>query len=282
MILLDPAPAPMSADVPSASDFKRRFVRDAHTLLAEGYARLAPASLAASSEESISGTIIERINEWFDSPTAPVWTKSYFVKPEVPVRRGKREGKRRPRIDVYVESSEARPRARFAFEAKRFYRSDSVAEYLGIRGLRAFLDGTHTLDGPFAGMLGFVQQGSTEACIERVREKLDAERRLHGLAEKGAVWIPVSLDPRIGTTWVSRHKRTTPAAAPDVAAVSEPPLDIYNSFLRCCALLPTSTHEARQPHARAAASGASAKSAESEGVRAPKGQLDLLSWRRKS
>jgi hypothetical protein len=151
--LLDPAPAPTTSDVPVADDFRQRFLRDVHTLIAEGYSRLTPESLAVSSEESISGQIVQRVTEWFDSRTAPAWTKNYFVTPELPVKREKREGKKRPRIDIYVESSQERPRARFAFEAKRFYRSDSVAEYVGAGGLRAFLDGTHTVDGPAAGML---------------------------------------------------------------------------------------------------------------------------------
>jgi hypothetical protein len=245
MSLVDPTPTPNAADVPVASDFKRRFLRDVHALIAEGYTRLDSARLAASSEESISGQIVQRINEWFSSQTAPEWTKSYFVTPELPVQRDKREGKKRRRIDIYVESSQEHPRARFAFESKRFYRTDSVAEYVGPGGLLAFLDGTHTVDGAFVGMLGLVQRGSNEVVIDKVHKKLDAEREVHGLAEHGAVWSPVSFDPRIGTTWMSRHKRTAPRIAPDAAPASDDaaahdaaadlghgdPLEVYHSFL---------------------------------------------------
>jgi hypothetical protein len=268
MSLVDPTPTPNAADVPVAHDFKRRFLRDVHVLIAEGYTRLDSASLAASSEESISGQIVQRVNEWFSSHAAPEWTRAYFVTPELPVQREKREGKKRPRIDIYVESSQERPRARFAYESKRFYRSDSVAEYVGPGGLLAFLDGTHTVDGALVGMLGLVQRGSNEAVLAKVHKKLDDEREAHGLAEHGAVWTPVSFDPRIGTTWMSRHKRAAPRVAhpaPDAAVASDnaaphdavaglghgEPLDVYHTFLPCGVGVEEVSEGEAQPGSRA-------------------------------
>jgi hypothetical protein len=55
-------------------------------------------------------------------------------------------------------------------------------------------------------------------------KKLDGERAIHGISAEGAVWVEVTLDPRIGVTRRSRHAR------PDRA-----PIDVYHSFLRCWA-----------------------------------------------
>jgi hypothetical protein len=209
--------------VPIAYYFKGRFIRDAHRLVAEGYARLDPATLTKKSEEAISGRIVDEVKAWFDQKETPAWTESYFITSESPEKSDKREGKRRPRIDIFVECSKRRPCAGFAFEAKRFYRSDSVAQYVGPKGLGAFLNGTHASGAPSAGMLGFVQKGSKDGHIEKVCEKLGAERNLHGLAEKGDVWRAMSLDDRLGMTWVSHHERAAP----------QPTMKIYHSFLRC-------------------------------------------------
>lgn len=216
--------AASAGDVPVAVDFQKRFIRDAHRLLAEGFARLDRETLGDKTEEAISGDIVNGINDWFDEPATPAWTRNYFAKPEIPLQTRDRQGKDRPRIDIFVESSEPRPRARFAFEAKRLYRSDSVAAYVGTKGLGAFLDGTHEVDGSAAGMLGYVQNDGTDANVERIRRKLDSERAAHNLTQRGPVWKPISLDPRLGNTWVSRHSRKSPRAT----------IDIYHSFLQCC------------------------------------------------
>ncbi len=224
MSLREPTSAPEPSELPVAQDFQERFIRDAHQLIAEGFARLDPAELPTKSEEAISGRIDDRCNDWLNHQTAPSWTKSYFVTSERPERSGKREGKKRPRVDIFVESSSMRPRARFVFEAKRLYRSNSVAEYVGASGLGDFLDGSYQPSAPAAGMLGFVQKGSTDGWIEKVRQKLDRERRSHGLTEQGPIWGLRSLDERLGTTYLSRHARAAPLAR----------LEIYHSFLLCC------------------------------------------------
>jgi hypothetical protein len=175
-------------------------------------------------EPDISGLIVRNSRAWIDDPRSPDWTKSYFVAAEQFEDESTLEGMRRPRIDVHIESNIRRPRPRFVFEAKRLYRSDSVAEYAGKKGLGALCDGTYAGSAAAAGMLGYVQQGDVGEIAERVRRKLERERRLHGISAEGVVRTEISIDARLGTTRRSRHAR---------AGRGE--IDVYHSFLRCCA-----------------------------------------------
>jgi len=214
---------PLAAPTLSISaEFQNRFVRDAHILVAEGYSRLAPETLAKKSEEAISGAIVQHAEDWLAEPSTPVWTQHYFIKPEVPERLSPHEGKRRPRIDIYVESSALRPRPRFAFEAKRLYRRDSIASYVGTDGLGAFLDGTYVPDVLAAAMVAFVQNPQFAACVDQVRDKVDEDRARYGVARWGSIWTSEMLDARLGPTWITRHTRHLGTR-----------IDIYHSFLRC-------------------------------------------------
>lgn len=233
MSLRPPLAAPTLA---IAAEFQGRFVRDAHILVAEGYSRLAPATLAKKSEEVISGAIVQHAEDWLADPSAPAWTQCYFIKPEIPERLSPHEGKLRPRIDIYVESSAVRPRPRFAFEAKRLYRSDSIARYAGPDGLGAFLDGTYVPDAPAAAMLAFVQKPQYAAtCASQVRAKIDEDRARYGLVRWGSIWASATLDARLGATWVSHHTRPVLGTA----------IDIYHSFLRCHGAAPAARRKAR-------------------------------------
>lgn len=74
MSLRPPLAAPTLA---IAAEFQGRFVRDAHILVAEGYSRLAPATLAKKSEEVISGAIVQHAEDWLADPSAPVsWVQA--------------------------------------------------------------------------------------------------------------------------------------------------------------------------------------------------------------
>ncbi len=114
-----------------AADFWARFVRDAHVLVAEGYARLSPASLAKDDEERISEKITEAIDDWYETSGRLEWTRVYAVIPERRLHGGARIGKACKRIDILIESHAGPGRPpRFLFEAKRFYDSHSVSAYL--------------------------------------------------------------------------------------------------------------------------------------------------------
>jgi hypothetical protein len=207
-----------------APEYLERFIADAHVIVAEGFARIDPATLSTKEEPTISGLIVRNARTWIDGPESPGWTVGYFVTEEKFEDESPLEGMARPRIDVHVESNIRKPRPRFVFEAKRLHRSDSVAQYVGEGGLGALRDGTYAGSTHSAGMLGYVQRGDVEGWAEKVRGKLDRERELHGLSADGVVWTELLLDSRLGSTRRSRHAR------PERATV-----DVYHSFLKCCA-----------------------------------------------
>lgn len=217
--------APISSAAPAVvAAFWDRFVKDAHVLVAEGFARLTPSSLAKDHEEFISGKIVEAIDDWYVANGRPEWTREYAVTPEVPLRDARRQGKARKRIDIQVEgrSGAGRP-PRFLFEAKRFHNSNSVSAYVGQSGLGEFIEGNYAREAPAAGMLGYVQKGTLQEVIDKVDDKLDGERVLHGLAPKGVVWTSTTLDARLGNTRISTHTRRNSLGT----------IAIYHSFLLC-------------------------------------------------
>lgn len=219
------SPNANAVGVSVAPEFWSRFVRDAHILIAEGFSRLNGSSLSQESEERISELIVEGVRRWYDENGRPDWTRQYFAKAEVPEHESSLEGKSRPRIDIYIESSHGPRRPpTFAFEAKRIYRSDSIAAYVGPVGLGAFIDGTYVPTSPAAGMLAYVQVGTNESAAEKVHAKLKRDRADCGLTSQAEVWSPVKFDARLGLTWVSHHLR--------VDSLGE--VTIYHSFLRCC------------------------------------------------
>jgi hypothetical protein len=126
MSLRKAQPVPEPTALPIAPEYLERFIVDAHVIVAEGYARLDPGTLAEKEEPDISGLIVRNSRRWFDDPGSPEWTRSYSVTEEKFEDESPLEGMRRPRIDVHIESSIRRPRPRFVFEAKRLYRSDSL------------------------------------------------------------------------------------------------------------------------------------------------------------
>jgi hypothetical protein len=216
---------PRIVATPLTEEFWQRFVKDAHVLVAEGFSRLSPAARVDNHEERISEKIVEEILRWYDASGRPDWTRCYSILAEVREPGGVRTDKARRRIDIHIESNEGRGRPpRFLFEAKRFYRDDSVAEYVGPEGLRAFLDGSYARDAPAAGMLGYVQEASDADISTKVERKLNRDRALHGLALKGAIWTTQQLDVRLGWTFVSLHTREG----------SLGPIVLYHSFVRCC------------------------------------------------
>lgn len=216
--------APEPTALPIAPAYLQRFIVDAHMIVAEGYSSLDPATLTSKKEPDISGLIVKNSRGWLDDPRSPGWARCYFVTEEKHEDDSALQGMRRPRIDIHIESSELRPRPRFVFEAKRLYRSDSVAEYVGKKGLGALCDGTYAGDAQAAGMLGYVQEGTVDESARQVKGKLERERSAHGLTSKGTVWTEREIDVRLGTTRLSKHTRAGRA-----------PIAIYHSFLKCCA-----------------------------------------------
>jgi hypothetical protein len=191
-----------------------------HKLVSIGYERLGILDLSEASEEEITGLLVEAIRNVLDSNSGPHWGRQFSVHEELPVTGESRPGRSRPRIDFVMEVVTRRPRPRFPFEAKRLYRSDSVAEYVGVEGLRCFITGTYPTPMGVAGMVGYVQDGTPTEWLSRIAAKLDQAREDFRIVGPGTpVMVSRRLCDALPDTHVSVH----------VNAAGE--LEVFHSFL---------------------------------------------------
>jgi hypothetical protein len=208
---------------PGQSVYRLSFVREVHRLLAAGYTRLRkPATLASKEETEITGILVEGMRDAIEGPKRLAWASRYAVHDDRPISQGNRQGRTRARIDIEVERTMPGPHPRFQFEAKRLHRGDSVSEYVGAKGLGAFLDRTYAASCAAAGMIAYVQTTSMSSWAKKIETKLGSDRATHLLAEGAKVWKKASLcDVKKLTSYQSSHARTPTS------------LDVFHTFLRC-------------------------------------------------
>src|SRR6266699_1321796 len=161
-------------DGSTAPLYELAFIKKCHLLIIRGYETLNLPSLHESQETEITGELVKAIKQFLESDSAPAWTARFFVADDPPHDTPGKLGKGRRRVDIEFERGQHGSRPRIHFEAKRLYRSDSVSEYLGDKGLRLFVLGVYAPKQEVGGMLGYVQQGEPAAWIERIRDALTA------------------------------------------------------------------------------------------------------------
>lgn len=210
---------PPGASVAGAR-YEKDFVRHAHKLLGLGYATLTPSDFARSEEEDITGELVRAIETVLDDPEGPGWTRWFSVPEEPRVHDPARKGKRRRRLDIRIDSSEARPRARFCFEAKRLGPNHGTSVYLGDEGLQCYLDGRYAGDQMVAGMLGYVQAGDPPDWALKIERAIAKDVRKVGLL-KSSPWRREPLVAELTFTYRSGHKR------PSVGS----PIEIFHTLL---------------------------------------------------
>lgn len=143
--------------------YRSAFVQHCLRLLGRAFATLPHEGMSAKEEPAITGLLIRRANEILESDDIEAEFQHLIVLDDPPQNDLQElEGKRRPRIDVEFIRAQCGPRPRFHLEAKRLYRSDSVAEYWGDSGLAMFLSGGYASSTPDAGMVGYVQSDSCD------------------------------------------------------------------------------------------------------------------------
>ncbi|OHB63124.1 MAG: hypothetical protein A2Y77_07830 [Planctomycetes bacterium RBG_13_62_9] len=176
-----------------------------HTLIALGYAAFTPADWARAEEEDITGELVDAIDDVLDSGT-PRWAGRYFVHEEPRERHKTRKGKGRKRLDIRLDSSEVRPRARLRFEAKRLGPNHGTSVYLGGEGLQRFLDGRYARNDPIAGMLGYVQAGNPGDWALKIGQAISKDAVKLGL-RNSSPWRAERLADRLAFTYCSGHDR---------------------------------------------------------------------------
>jgi len=202
----------------NAAVLRRHFVRHVHELLYRGYQRLTTSQYQSAAEEEITGDLKDAIDTVLDERPES-WMIHYFSSEEVPVSDRKRKGKKRKKIDIQIVSSRFSPRARFAFEAKRLGRKHPVSVYLGIEGLGRFIGGDYAADCDEAGMLGYVQSGSTDEWSAKLAADFASNAADLGANPNGIA--PCQIVAELLHTFQSLHTRRS----------AERQIQIYHSLL---------------------------------------------------
>lgn len=163
-------------ECPLSEQVKQEFIRHAHRILWEGYSSLVPSSLHDAEEPAITGLLVAGMRAFIEGPDSPEWVLDYAVHDDPPVHSpsdDKREGKRRPRVDLILERCGRRgPHPRFPWEAKRLGRGATRADYLGTDGLGCFLEARYPIPSGVAGMLGYIQEGTCPWWADQIWRKL--------------------------------------------------------------------------------------------------------------
>ncbi len=202
--------------------YRRSFLLHVHELVRSGYARLDHPSLKSKEEPAITGLLVGAIRAVIESPSAPRWAQRYSIHDDPPLGDSGVEGKKRPRVDIEVERTQAGPHPRFQFEAKRLHDSDSVAEYVGSTGLGCFLSGRYSRAFSDAGMLGYVQNSAIEEWTSKIHTRLDSDRKQHGLPKGGSCWSKENVAAGREARYRTEHTRH-----------SGKRLTVHHTFLRC-------------------------------------------------
>lgn len=194
--------------------FRKSFHAHVHRLLQLGYESLEPEKFANAEEDDITGEICKRMEYLTEEAPAEKWMKHYSIHDQKQVndkldgKTGKvRRGKHRPRLDIRLLNQSHLPKLGFCVEAKRLYRSDSVAEYMDDEGVGAFVGGYYAERDLSAGMLGYVQNDSIAGWVLKLEKKLSSDASLQK-TESGQTWQKYIFKNGPAHTYKSLHKRT--------------------------------------------------------------------------
>lgn len=215
------SPSPPPDPASSAVVYQLAFVKRCHEILGRGYQNLQAASLHEAQETEITGELVRAMKEFLEGADAPPWTTHFFVADDPPQNAPGRLGKKRRRVDIEFEHAQHGPRPRIHFEAKRLYKSGSVAEYLGEDGLLLFVNGEYAPEQSTGAMLGYVQDKEASEWIEQIRANLTVSPERYGFHLVPG-FVRDGLTTYLAETHRSHHDRVSLGQ----------PIAIYHSFLQ--------------------------------------------------
>lgn len=195
------------------AEYRKAFLGHVHKLLHAGYGALSPSKFTGAKEDDITGELCKRMKHLTEvAPTSP-WMARYSIHDQDPVNDATHEkygsirrGTGRPRLDIRIVHQTRPPKTSFSIEAKRLYRSDSIAAYMDDEGLNAFVQEYYAKDDDACGMLGYVQCGQTSDWTEKLHNRLTKEPSVI-LDGKGAPWSRLAAKATGIDAYLSRHKR---------------------------------------------------------------------------
>jgi len=198
--------------------FTNAFIRNAHTILFAGYARLDAPAYQASEEDEITGDLAREMNEVIGNDPA-TWMRNFQVHDQHPVTAPggpgttRRVGKRRSKIDLQFVANSGSGIHRFSWEAKRLGSGHAIGKYLGPAGLGCFLTGQYSSECDFGGMIGYAQSNDEQYWLGSLTKEL------------GKMGISIRSQPALKTKFgphISDHPRD----------VVERSISIHHSLLR--------------------------------------------------
>lgn len=211
-----------NASTPDLSSFYNfAFRRDVRKLLAWGYEDSREKINSKREETEITGFIVEAIDNRLVAPQTPDEFDRYTVSEDKPIPSNSLTGKSRRRLDIVIENNLGKARLKYVFEAKRLFTvSHPIGKYTGSEGLQRFITGQYASQYPEAGMIGYVQNRTSDYWQEQLHDSFinDKSNTLHITAHLNKIEILLSLP----NEWLSKHRRNDNSA-----------IDIYHIFLDC-------------------------------------------------
>lgn len=217
----------MRANTPSPEQrsnrerYRQSFLRHVHRLLQLGYESLTPADFSDKEENVITGEICKRMKELTEEAPIEPWMRHFSIHDQDPVNYAVdeagnlRQGDHRPRLDIRLVSKKRLPNLKFCVEAKRLYRSDSVAAYADDEGLGAYTAEYYAETDDVAGMLGYVQSDSIGFWVPKLAKKVTEDCEALDL-ENGERWTRQTFKGGPQHTYRTRHHRLKSDRAIDV------------------------------------------------------------------
>lgn len=205
--------------------FLASFREQAHLLVHWGYEDACriqrPENTKDKEETSITGFLAKAIKERLYASEQPSWCKYYSVHEDPPIEAEGLSGKRRPRVDLIIESA-SEGRREYIFEAKRLNNSKpQESAYTGPDGMGCFISGKYASRYDEAGMLGYVQSDRLAEWKDKVKSKIDRDAKKLSLAGSQRDEQVIDAFP---LEWVSEHNRNSVGR----------PITIYHILLDCC------------------------------------------------
>jgi hypothetical protein len=215
-----PPTSSLGSPAANSPEFRQAFIRKCHRLVGLAHRTLNAPSFQAAEETEITGELVRAMEDLVESASAPRWMHQLDVLDDPPQNAPGRQGRKRRRVDIEIRRVQAGKRPRFRFEAKRLHSSRSVGAYLGREGLTLYVTGEYAREQDEAGMLGYVQIGTSQEWAERIGDQLNRKRAAHCVCT-GGEWAPLPLVPELPDTFRSEHDRASLCRS----------ITVYHSFL---------------------------------------------------
>ena len=195
--------------------------RDVFQLVAWGYQIEESEIRSYTLEEDITGLIRKGIRAKLDEDLPPRF-RCYSSHNEDPEDESDELGKKRPLIDILIESGGSSPRKLYRLEAKRCARKKFNSKYTidwYSEGITSFVNQRYAKNAPEAGLLGLMQSDDAGHWKQELSKKLKTDKSLSAQSSTTDVELTTDL-PDMCSSQHERHDGSL--------------IILYHAFLDCC------------------------------------------------